>query len=517
MKNILKISFIAALSGAMLLVSCSKDYMNTAPTSSTATATIFESTDNAALAINGICKLMTRQYLGSQGFNGEGTIKLYTGEYPGDNLFVNLPGWASVINATSHDSKTSIYNYFNWYYYYMLIGNANAVIANIDNAKGEDNEKQFIKAQALSFRAYSYMMLLQVYGVRWSDSSNGSADGVVLRLDTSTDDMPLSTMAECYKQIYDDLDEAISLFTSSELAPDSDDNFSPSIDMAYATYARAALNKQDYATALDKAAKARANHPLMTNAEYKKGFNTPNKEWIWSCYGSADETLYYYSYFAYVGYNSSASAVKSYPKCISKEIYDKIPETDLRRGMFLDPKDYFYTKSTGLADPKKGGKELDAYARSLYPNLNSAAKVYAYMNFKFSNTTQPGIGHLNNFRSAEMYLIEAEANYFLNNEKAAQASLNALTRDSGRDKDYNCTATGTALLDEIKLYRRIELYGEGFNWFDLKRWGDSLSRASTNNGGNYIAALAVSYGPQERNNWTWVIPSRETDYNKLIN
>ncbi len=515
MKKILKIS-IAALSGAMLLVSCSKDYMNTAPTSSTATATIFESTENAALAINGICKLMTRQYLGSQGFNGEGTIKLYTGEYPGDNLPVDLPGWASVINATYHDSKISTYNYFNWYYYYMLIGNANAVIAYIDNATGEDTEKQFIKAQALSFRAYSYMMLLQVYSVRWSDSNNGSADGVVLRLDTSTDEMPLSTMAECYKQIYDDLDEAISLYTSSGLAPDSDDNFSPNIDMAYATYARAALNRQDYSTALDKAAKARANHPLMTNAEYKEGFNTPNKEWIWSCYGSADETLYYFSYFAYIGYNASASAVKNYPKCISKDIYDKIPETDLRRGLFLDPKDYSYTKSTGMADAKKDGKELDAYARSLYPAINAEGKVYAYMNFKFSNTVQPGVGHLNNFRSAEMYLIEAEANYFLKNEKAAQASLNALTRDSGRDKEYNCTATGTALLDEIKLYRRIELFGEGFNWFDLKRWGDSLNRTSTEKDGNYIAALAVSYSPQDRNNWTWVIPSRETDYNKLI-
>lgn len=138
------------------------------------------------------------------------------------------------------------------------------------------------------------------------------------------------------------------------------------------------------------------------------------------------------------------------------------------------------------------------------------------MNFKFANSSQPGVGHLNNFRSAEMYLIEAEANYFLKNEKAAQASLNALTRDSGRDKEYNCTATGTALLDEIKLYRKIELFGEGFNWFDLKRWGDSLNRTSTEKGGNYITALAVSYGPQDRNNWTWVIPSKETDYNKLI-
>lgn len=510
MKNILKIS-IAALSGVMLLASCSKDYMNTTPTSSTATPTIFESTENAALAINGICKLMTRQYLGSQGFNGEGTVKMYTGEYPGDNCFVNLPGWSSVINGTMHDNKTTIYNYYNWYYYYMLIGNANAIILNIDDAKGAEAERQFIKAQALSFRAYSYMMLLQIYSVRWSDSNNGSADGVVLRLDTSTDEMPLSTMADCYKQIYDDLDEAIRLYTESGLAPDSKDNYSPNIDMAYATYARAALNRQDYATALDKAVKARENHPLMSNDEYKSGFNTPNKEWIWSCYGSADETLFYYSYFANMAYNSSASMVRNYPRCINKDVYDRIPETDIRRGMFLDPKDYTYTKSTGVA-----GKELTAYARTLYPGIYSTAKVYAYMQFKVSSTTQPGVGHLNNFRSAEMYLIEAEANYFLKNEKAAQASLNALTRDSGRDKEYNCTATGTALLDEIKLYRKIELFGEGLNWFDLKRWGDSLNRTSTEKGGNYITALAVSYSPQDRNNWTWVIPSKETDYNKLI-
>lgn len=510
MKNILKIS-IAALSGVMLLASCSKDYMNTTPTSSTATPTIFESTENAALAINGICKLMTRQYLGSQGFNGEGTVKMYTGEYPGDNCFVNLPGWSSVINGTMHDNKTTIYNYYNWYYYYMLIGNANAIILNIDDAKGAEAERQFIKAQALSFRAYSYMMLLQIYSVRWSDSNNGSADGVVLRLDTSTDEMPLSTMADCYKQIYDDLDEAIRLYTESGLAPDSKDNYSPNIDMAYATYARAALNRQDYATALDKAVKARENHPLMSNDEYKSGFNTPNKEWIWSCYGSADETLFYYSYFANMAYNSSASMVRNYPRCINKDVYDRIPETDIRRGMFLDPKDYTYTKSTGVA-----GKELTAYARTLYPDIYSTAKVYAYMQFKVSSTTQPGVGHLNNFRSAEMYLIEAEANYFLKNEKAAQASLNTLTRDSGRDKEYNCTATGTALLDEIKLYRKIELFGEGFNWFDLKRWGDSLNRTSTEKGGNYITALAVSYSPQDRNNWTWVTPSKETDYNKLI-
>ena len=499
------------LSGAVLASSCSKDYLETSPTSSTSPATIFETTDNAALAINGICKLMTRQYLGSQGFNGEGTIKLYTGEYPGDNLVVNLPGWSTVINASYHDNKTSIYNYYNWYYYYLLIGNANSILENIDGATGPDAEKQFIKAQALSFRAYSYMMLLQCYSVRWSDSNNGASDGVVLRVDTSTGDLPLSTMAECYAQIYADLDEAIKLYTESGLSPDSDDNYSPSIYMAYATYARAALNKQDYQTAASMAEKARADHPLMSNTEYKSGFSTVNKEWIWSCYGAADETLYYYSYFAYTAYNSSASAVKNYPKCMSKEVYDKIPDTDIRKGMFLDPKDYGYTATTG-----QGKSDLTKYAKKLYPDLNASAKSYIYMNFKFKATDLPGVGNLNNFRSAEMYLIEAEANYFLGKEAAARNAMNALTKDSGRDPEYNCTAMGTALLDEIKLYRRIELFGEGFNWFDLKRWGDPLERKALGNGGSYISALAVNYTASDRNNWTWVIPARETDYNKLV-
>lgn len=58
--------------------------------------------------------------------------------------------------------------------------------------------------------------------------------------------------------------------------------------------------------------------------------------------------------------------------------------------------------------------------------------------------------------------------------------------------------------------------GEGFNWFDLKRWGDPLERKALGNGGSYISALAVKYSASDRNNWTWVIPARETDYNKLV-
>lgn len=507
MKNIKLLAYLIA--GVFLWSSCAKDYLDTEPTAESATSTIFETTDNAALAINGIAKLMTIQYLSSQGFNGEGTIKMYYGNYPGNHFYVNLPGWAPIINSDYHENTSSIYDYYPWYYYYMLIGNANFVVNNIDAAKGTDAEKQFIKAQALTFRAYSYFMLSQLYCKRWSDSSNGSSSGLVLRLDASTGDMPLSTLGETYQQIYKDLNDAITLYTSSGKARTN--NYEPNKNVAYAVYARAAITRQDYATAATMAVNARNGYPLMSNAEYTAGFYTPNKEWIWSSYGSLDETLYFYSYFAYIAYNSSASAVRTYPKCISKELFSKIPSTDVRRSLFLDPTGFTYTTTTGLATAA-----LKAKAFQLWPKLYSTASAYAYMQFKIAAEDLPGVGKLNHFRSAEMYLIEAEAKYFTSKETEAQNALIALNKDSGRDPSYTCTKTGTDLLNEIKTYRAIELWGEGFDWFDLKRWGDSVKRNNYANGGNFVSTLDVTIAPAEKNGWVWKVPQKEVDYNSAL-
>jgi hypothetical protein len=49
----------------------------------------------------------------------------------------------------------------------------------------------------------------------------------------------------------------------------------------------------------------------------------------------------------------------------------------------------------------------------------------------------------------------------------------------------------------------------------LKRWGDPLARKSFANNGSFISALAVTIQPNEKNKWTWFIPAREIDYNKL--
>lgn len=509
---------IIFLGMGLLTASCASDYLDTAPESSAATSTIFESAENAKMAINGLCGLMAKQYIGTQGYNGEGTIKIFYGNYAGnDYQKSNLTGWSNTINSKYHERATTNQDVFPWFYYYKLISNANAVIMNIDAASGSESLKNYVKAQALTFRAYSYFMLSQLYCYRWVDSNNGASRGLPMRLDLSQGELAAGTLAQVYQQVYQDLDEAIACFQNSSEKRADNDNYSPNIDVAYATYARAALTREDWSNAAKYAALARQNYKLMSNDELmESGFNTPNSEWIWSIYSATDQTLYYYSFFAYQGSNSNAGQCKSYPACISKELFNLIPETDIRREWFLYPQNNAeatsYTTSNGRAS--KGA--LYNRAKKDYANkLNSASLIYAYMQFKFQATDMPGIGHINNFRASEMYLTEAEADCHLGKDSEAQKLLLALNRDTQRDPAYTCTKTGADLLEEVQLYRRIELWGEGFDWFDYKRWNKTLVR-NKHPQGSFHATFAITLTPDGENKWTWVYPEKETMYNPAV-
>ena len=517
MKNIIRISFV--LVALSLAASCAKDYMETSPQSAESPATIFATTDNVKLAINGMCKMMTTQYWSQQGLNGEGTIKTWYGNFGNDLQRCNQTGWAPLWNHTYHENVNSSYCCYPWYYYYKIINNANQVIENIDGAEGTEAERQFYKAQALTFRAHAYTMLMQLYAYRWQDSSNGSANGVALRLSTSADeegtyDIALSTQSECYAQIYADCDEAISLFKSSGLDRDADEFYKPNLNVAYAVKTRAALVREDWATAAACAPEARKGHPLMSQDQYMNGgFSDENNEWIWGVYEAQDQTIYYYSFFAYQASNASSSMQRSYPLAISKELYNQIPETDARRKMWLEP-----TEAEAAELNAAGRSTKTLYKRAFAEfgdKLYSTSLVYQYMQFKFLCTFLPGGGSFNIYRSAEMYLAEAEALCHMGGQDAkVQSLLKELNHNL--NPDYACTKTGADLLTEVKLYRRVDLWGEGFDWYDYKRWNEPIVRHNKANGGNFNDAFAVTIKVEDGNRWTWKIPKQETDYNKLI-
>ena len=519
MKNIIRISLvIAALS---LASACAKDYMETAPESAESPTTIFATTKNINLAINGMCKMMTTQYWSTQGLNGEGVIKTWFGNFGNDLQRCNQTGWASIWNHTFHENVSSTYVTYPWYYYYKIISNANTVIKNVDSAEGTEAERQFYKAQALVFRAHAYTMLMQLYAYRWQDSNNGASNGVVLRLTPDPDPdpeveyaMPLSTQTECYKQIYDDCDEAIRLFNESGMDRGNSEFYKPNVNVAYAVKTRAALVREDWPTVAACAPEARKGHPLMSKAEYMDGgFSDANNEWIWGVYDAEDQTIYYYAYFAYQGSNASSSMQRTYPLAISKELYNQIPTTDARRKMWLEPtaEEAAELNAAGRSTKKLYKRAFAEYGSKLY----NTSLVYQYMQFKFQCTFYPGGGSYNIYRSAEMYLAEAEALCHIGGQDAkVQGLLNELNKNL--DPSYNCTKTGAELLTEVKLYRRVDLWGEGFDWYDYKRWNEPIVRKSSKQGGNFNDAFAVTINVEDGNKWTFKIPKNETDYNKLI-
>lgn len=542
MKKIINKLFAGSLlAGMMLVSSCAGDYLDTAPTDSTGATDAVGTTANAMKALNGIAKIMTTQhsYFGG-GFAGENNIMIQYESYPSENYNYNLyaSGWSTIFNQEFHTRANSIYDAYAWYYYYTIAGNANTILANIDNAEGTEAERDFVKASALTFRAYAFEKLVHYYCWRWQDSNNGASQGIVLRLDESTGGQGYATLAETYAQIYKDLDEAIMLFEQSGMDRNASQVWMPNINVAHAIYARAALTKQDYTKALTEAKLARQNYPLMSNAEYHAGFCNPTSEWIFGSFGSSQENNWYWSYgtqYACNGYYASTQQTGA--GSIGRELINRIPNDDARKALFLT-EDKFpgYNFNDGSAmdlgygilgmgdDEKKADalwEEAAAYCQKMAVSGLEAPYQAGYMylggQLKFYVFDTPGVSYLPFIRSSEMVLVEAEANYFLNDETAARAALVELNATSGRNPEYTCDKSGEALWNEIMDYRELELWGEGFAWSDYKRWNRDIVRHSFAEGGNAHISVAKTIPASGVNKWTWDVPLNETDYNDELN
>ena len=532
--------FFVGLFAVASLSSCSSDYLNTNPTESVSYSNVISSTDNMKKALNGIAKTMTtQQYYFGSGFAGENAIIRLYEDLPSQDYNYNYTasGWAPIHNQLFHFRTNSIYDSYAWYYYYQIIGSANVIINNIDAAAGSDADKAYIKASALTFRAYAFQKLVNYYCYRWQDSNNGATQGLVLRLDESTGDLAYSTLAETYKQIYTDCTNAINLFEKSGEDRPSGKIWLPNVNVAHAVYARAALTKQDYATALDQAKLARNGYDLMDNASYAAGFCKPTSEWIMGSYGASDQQNWYWSFgnqMACNGYNANHNPTGA--GTIGHELIERIPNNDARKQLFITEDKFnkiniksgkdvhqnfgiFGLTSLGLTNHAILA-QADSICKSHTPSGMTAPyqSGYIYLDgqLKFWVEDQPGVGYVPFIRSSEMLLIEAEADYFLNKPTEAQNALVELNVISKRNPNYTCTKTGDELFAEIRDYRNLELWGEGFEWSDFKRWNLPIVRHSFAQGGNAHVSVAITINPSDGNKWTWEVPLNETEYNAAL-
>jgi hypothetical protein len=483
MKKILNIKALAV--ALMLLASaCSKDYLETSPTNQVATSDAFSTTKNAFAAVNGIHRILYSQIYGSQPQGGQSGNMMYM-DIMGEDVVMNTianAGFRSEYQWLSHRNSNSILSEYSYSFYYMIIGNANMIIANIDNAEGPQADKNAIKGQALVYRAWAYFQMIQLFGERYIAGSPNSELGVPLVLAPTVEKTPRSTVAQVYAQINTDIDAAIVSLTGYNRG--NTDKSQLNINVAKGIKARIALTQQNWADAAKFAQEARQGFTLMTNAQYQAGFNDyGNPEWMWASRITADQTNFFYSYFAYISSNYNSTAIRTSPRSIFSVLYDRITTTDVRKKLW-DPTG----ANTAFPIPLNGSR-------------------FRYMHNKF-RVADPGlsIGDVPYMRVAEMYLIEAEALARSGNNTGAVTALLPLAVN--RDPSYTLsTKTGAALIDEIMTQRRIELWGEGFRFYDLKRTNSALNR----NGGNHIASVANSVLEVPANDirWQFLIPQEE--------
>ena len=472
------------------MASCKPEYLETAPTGSVDAGAAYATTKNASAAINGIYRAMVLRYLSSQGHFGHPAIMIIMDVMGEDLVFGNSSNnWHFAEQRwTSHRSENGTMSQFPYELYYRLIGNANIAITSIDNATGTKAERDQIKGEALGLRAFSYFNLVQLYGKRYDAATKPNSQlGVPLVLTPTTEGLPRATVEDIYTQINKDLTDAAALLTSARTYKSH-----INLEVIKGLQARVALVQQNWAAAATFAADARKSYSLMSDTQYLDGFaDVANPEWMWGFDHLEDQSEFFGAYHSYISDNFNSSVIRQTPKAINSLLYNQIPVTDVRSKMWVK------TPTAANAITPPGGVRVP------------------YMNQKFRLPGTPStstMGDIPYMRVAEMYLIEAEAQARLGKSTEAAKVLFDLT--TKRDAAYKLsTSTGTKLIDEILFSRRIELWGEGHRFLDLKRMNLPLNR----NGANHNPAVAVLFDVAPGDNqWEFLIPRREINANPAI-
>lgn len=498
MKNI-KYSIYILLVAIVSFTSCKKSYLDTQPTDQISEEDAFKSIANAKAALNGIYRGLYLQYA-SQSQDGHPDIMISM-DFLGEDVVHSAAGttyFRGSYRWVDHRSETSAINEWVYRFYYQIIANANMIIANIDGVPGATNtEKKDIKGQALAIRAWCHFNLVQLWGIRYDVATKPNIQpGVPIVLTNTIEALPRASVEDVYTQINLDLDNALTNLTG--VAARINKTYI-NTNVVKGFKARVALTMQNWAAAAQYATEAR-DGALMTNSEYLAGFNSlSNTEWIWGANQLPDQLPSFGSFFAYMSGNFNSAHTRPNPKLINSKLYALMTATDIRKKLWWDGTTTdlvnfgVINAATGKPEPSARNVRL-MHRKYMVKDLNVSAGDIPFM------------------RLAELYLIEAEAKARLDQPNAAADALFTLMKN--RDPSYvKSTKTGQALIDDIWINRRIELWGEGFRFLDLKRTNSALDRTGTGATTTLATVLSVPAGDKR---WQFLISRREIQTNPTI-
>lgn len=515
--------------------SCKSDFLETSSTQDVDEQLIFTDTQSALMAVNGLHKLMwLGNDLSTTAFYGGYDMLMIWFDMLGEDLVYTYSNAQFKKQAQWNSHRDPTIGSMSYYYRLLqyFVTNSTMIIDNIDNAEGEQNDKNYIKGQAYFYRAFGHFIMCQMYGKRYEAGADNMQPGIVLRMDGSTEPRARATVEDVYAQINADADEAISLLESTTVERSNKSHIN--VHVARGLKARILLTQGKWLEAAQMAERvvnesgAKLQDDTYTTTEDRFSDNS-NTEWLWGSNPLMSQSANLTHFHGYMS-NEIISYNGNSPRAIYNKLYDKISSTDVRKGI------WFPRATDSKTKPRPVRAEV-------------GSKAYAnYMANKYlvKDPTTKGDRAVPFMRLPEMMLIAAEGYARAGgHETEAQQALYPLAHH--RDPEYTMsTKTGDDLIDEIMTQRRIELWGEGFRWLDLKRLNLPLDRgaapraecfpdgiieywvsksypsvidpeASNFNmyGDGTVIGEENRYREAGHKDWQWAIPETETQLNPL--
>lgn len=481
-----KITYIiSALALSLALGSCGNDFLQVNPSDQYSDATVFTSTSGAQKVLTGAYNTLT-----------DGHYAHYTNQYimfmpdvMGDDAMVNTTGNYNRFVAAYQFTFTpsSTYSRDPWINSYSVIDNCNAILDNIEKLP-ESKERDRIQGEALALRTYAYHFLIRLFAKpvnRYPDNP-----GVVLRLSSTTEDLPRSTVKACYDQFTSDIEKACTLLTSNS----SSNKCYITEQGAHAIAARLYLDLGDYTNGVKHAKAALQGLTLMSKADYKLNMCENNSETIWSftCTATDKQNFLSLPAFWWICDDNKTYWKSGYSSLgVTKEFIDIFDDADVRKSLFVKVDGKYYQRNGSYATSKICSRRN---------NDSDGTPGSGTVNF--------AEGEFNMIRGSEIYLIIAELAADNGKEAEAREALNMVKTARGLDA-YE--GTGEALKTEIQNERRRELFAEGHRFFDIKRRNLPLDRSNITEDWSRIGTI-----PAGSDKFEVPIPQDEIDANGAL-
>ncbi|RKF04501.1 SusD-like starch-binding protein associating with outer membrane [Tenacibaculum lutimaris] len=468
MKNILKYTLIGAL--LIGFTSCSNEFLDEpVPTGSVSDKVTYTTESGVDAALTGMFAVL-RDYRASH--DTWGGKAYYLGAdvmgtdlmVPGFNWYIFEHRWDVTENSNGRRANWA------WELFYSVANISRTHVIGVTSSTLPEDKKKAYISELKAVEAYCYFNLVRYYS--GSYLLGDSKPGIPLYTATINSDVKPTgrgTIKETYDRIITQLEEAVPNMSNSL----SKYRFNKSV--AEGLLARVYLEVGNWAKAAEYAAKAKRGYTLMDTKTYTQGFNTINNdEWMWALPFNASQQPGAPRFFSFIDHNTSG--------------YNDIYVSKDFQALF--------TSDTDIR-------------KSLIVSTGSTNSTTSFVTEKFRDLADRS-GDLVFMRASEMYLIEAEAKAEMNDLPGAKNVLLELLKSRDTAAALSSAATKEALVDEILIERRKELYGElGVSWFDLKRRNQAISRK----GEAHRWPVEFEAGNAR---WNFKIPQAEIDKNPNI-